>query len=116
MASEEELELLESAEDDNFDQLFVELMSEHHRGAVSMAEDLMADGSDRQVLKMANDLSAEQNTEIARLQRILEGDWPRSRPLPDDGLRIAQDPLGRGCITHRGGPGRAPDLPHLVSG
>lgn len=74
MASEEELERLEASEDDEFDQLFVGLMSEHHRGAVTMAEDVMADGSDRQVLKMANDLIAEQNTEIARMERILEGD------------------------------------------
>ena len=72
MASEEELERLEASEGEDFDQLFVELMSEHHRGAVTMAEDVMADGSDRQVLKMANDLIAEQNTEIARMERILE--------------------------------------------
>ncbi|MBE2998480.1 DUF305 domain-containing protein [Nocardiopsis sp. HNM0947] len=72
MVSEEDLERLESAEGDDFDQLFVELMSEHHRGAVTMAEDVMADGSDRQVLEMANDLIAEQNTEISRMERILE--------------------------------------------
>lgn len=72
MVSEEDLERLEDAEGDGFDQLFVELMSEHHRGAVTMAEDVMADGSDRQVLEMANDLIAEQNTEIARMERILE--------------------------------------------
>lgn len=74
MASEEELERLEDSEGDDFDQLFVELMSEHHRGAVTMAENVMADGNDRQVLKMANDLIAEQNTEIARMERILEDD------------------------------------------
>ncbi|WP_017612473.1 DUF305 domain-containing protein [Nocardiopsis salina] len=72
MVSEEDLERLETSDGDDFDQLFVELMSEHHRGAVTMAEDVMADGSDRQVQEMANDLIAEQNTEISRMERILE--------------------------------------------
>ena len=72
MVSDEDLERLEAAEGEEFDELFVELMSEHHRGAVSMAEDVMADGSDQQVLEMANDLIAEQNTEISRMERILD--------------------------------------------
>lgn len=72
MASQEELERLEGSEGEDFDRLFVELMSEHHRGGVAMAEDVMVDGSDHQVLRMANDLIAEQNTEIDRMERILE--------------------------------------------
>ncbi|WP_159942800.1 DUF305 domain-containing protein [Nocardiopsis sp. FR6] len=72
MASEEDMERLAAAEGDEFDRLFVELMTVHHEGAVTMAEDLMAEGKDQTVLRMANDVIAEQNAEIARMAQVLE--------------------------------------------
>ncbi|GAB3708918.1 DUF305 domain-containing protein [Nocardiopsis nanhaiensis] len=74
MVAEEDLERLTDAEGDDFDQLFVELMTEHHEGAVTMAEEAMAEAKDQEVLRMANDLIAEQNTEITRMANVLEGD------------------------------------------
>jgi len=73
MVSDEDMGRLADADGDAFDQLFVELMTAHHEGAVTMAEEAMAEGRDQEVLRMANDLIAEQNTEIARMEGVLEG-------------------------------------------
>ncbi|NYH51263.1 uncharacterized protein (DUF305 family) [Nocardiopsis arvandica] len=72
MASEEEMERLAAAEGDEFDRLFVELMTVHHEGAVTMAEDVLAEGKDQTVMRMANDVIAEQNADIARMELVLE--------------------------------------------
>lgn len=71
MASEEELERLAAAQGEEFDRLFVELMTIHHEGAVTMAEEVLADGKDQTVMRMANDVIAEQNADIARMEQIL---------------------------------------------
>lgn len=72
MASPEDLERLAAAEGDAFDTLFVELMTAHHEGAVTMAEDAMAEGKDQNVLRMANDVIAEQTAEIGRMAQVME--------------------------------------------
>ncbi|GAB2524659.1 DUF305 domain-containing protein [Nocardiopsis aegyptia] len=72
MATEEELDDLAAAEGDAFDQLFVELMTTHHEGAVTMAEEVLEEGKDHTVLRMANDVIAEQNADISRMAEVLE--------------------------------------------
>jgi uncharacterized protein (DUF305 family) len=66
------MERLAAAEGDEFDRLFVELMTVHHEGAVTMAEDVLAEGKDQTVMRMANDVIAEQNADIARMELVLE--------------------------------------------
>lgn len=46
MASPAELEDLSAAEGTAFDVLFLQLMIEHHQGAVNMATDVLINGSD----------------------------------------------------------------------
>jgi uncharacterized protein (DUF305 family) len=49
-------------------------MIQHHRGAVSMVQDLFGSygaGQDEIVFKFANDVSVDQTTEIARMERML---------------------------------------------
>lgn len=72
MVSKEDMQRLTDAEGDEFDHLFVELMTAHHEGAVAMAVDVLSEGEDQTVMRMANDLIAEQNTEIARMESLLE--------------------------------------------
>ncbi|WP_304451361.1 DUF305 domain-containing protein [Nocardiopsis sp. YSL2] len=72
MATDEELDDLAAAEGDDFDRLFVELMTTHHQGGVTMAEEVLEEGKDHTVLRMANDLIAEQSSEINRMAEILE--------------------------------------------
>ncbi|MEU0493446.1 DUF305 domain-containing protein [Nocardiopsis sp. NPDC006139] len=74
MVSEEDMGRLEAADGDEFDRLFVELMTAHHRGAVTMAEEVLENGKDQTVMRMANDLIAEQNTEIERMEAVLENE------------------------------------------
>jgi uncharacterized protein (DUF305 family) len=57
-----------------FDRLFLSFMIQHHRGAVAMVRDLFGTygaGQDETVFKFASDVSVDQTTEIARMQRML---------------------------------------------
>lgn len=75
MLSQEELEELARAEGSEFDRLFLAYMIQHHRGAVTMVDELFAtDGaaSDEAAFKLASDINVDQQTEIARMQLMLD--------------------------------------------
>jgi uncharacterized protein (DUF305 family) len=49
-------------------------MIQHHKGAVSMVKDLFGTtgaARDEAVFKFANDVSVDQSTEVARMERML---------------------------------------------
>lgn len=71
MASPEELTELENSDGEEFDRLFVELMSAHHEGGIDMAEEEVANGQSTRVTTMANDVIAEQRADIARMEEAL---------------------------------------------
>jgi uncharacterized protein (DUF305 family) len=74
MLTPEQLEQLAAARGQDFDRLFLILMIQHHRGAVTMVRELLAqDGTaqDQTVFKLAADIETDQTTEIARMQRML---------------------------------------------
>ncbi|GAB3297092.1 DUF305 domain-containing protein [Parasphingorhabdus pacifica] len=71
MASPEELARLEASSGAEFDRLFLRLMTTHHEGAVTMATDVMTEGTDEQVHGMAQDVIASQTDEIVTMQRML---------------------------------------------
>ncbi|MBX9389696.1 DUF305 domain-containing protein [Streptomonospora nanhaiensis] len=71
MASEAQLDELRAAEGEEFDELFVELMTAHHEGAIEMAEEATMEGKDPTVLKMANDVIAEQRADIERMEEVM---------------------------------------------
>jgi uncharacterized protein (DUF305 family) len=65
---------LEQARGREFDRLFLEYMIQHHKGAVTMVRDLFATPGAAQVesvFKLANDISADQTSEITRMQQML---------------------------------------------
>ena len=67
---------LEQARGADFDRLFLTYMIQHHKGAVTMVNQLFGtEGAAREetTFKLANDVSVDQTTEIARMQRMLEG-------------------------------------------
>ncbi|MFE9069027.1 DUF305 domain-containing protein [Streptomyces violaceusniger] len=70
MATAAELKRLRGAEGADFDALFLKLMIAHHRGAVSMATDVLAQGNNIQVEEMAGDVIAQQSSEIRRMLRM----------------------------------------------
>jgi uncharacterized protein (DUF305 family) len=74
MLTQEQMESLEKGSGPEFDRLFLTLMIEHHKGAVSMVHDLFATegaGQDPAVFKFASDVHVDQATEIARMERML---------------------------------------------
>jgi uncharacterized protein (DUF305 family) len=69
-----ELDSLDAARGKAFDRLFLSDMIHHHQGAVAMVKQLYATrgaGQDDVIFKLASDISADQTTEIARMQRLL---------------------------------------------
>lgn len=71
MATPEQLDRLKAAHGTEFDRLFLELMIAHHRGAVTMATDLLAQGLDERLHGLAQDVLVTQKDEIATMQRLL---------------------------------------------
>ncbi|MGA6157633.1 DUF305 domain-containing protein [Stenotrophomonas sp. NPDC087984] len=70
MATPAELKRLRDARGADFDALFLKLMIAHHRGAVSMATDVLAQGNNVQVEEMAGDVIAQQSSEIRRMLQM----------------------------------------------
>jgi uncharacterized protein (DUF305 family) len=70
MADDEAMAELEAAQGEQFDRLFVELMIEHHQGAIDMANDVLEHGSDPEVAGLAEAVIAAQQVEIDQMR-----DW-----------------------------------------
>ncbi|MFI6335048.1 DUF305 domain-containing protein [Streptomyces sp. NPDC050535] len=68
MATEAQLKKLRAAEGKAFDQLFLTLMITHHEGAITMATDVKAQGNNIQIEEMADDVIAQQTSEIGRMR------------------------------------------------
>lgn len=74
MLTEAQMTELAKARGADFDRLFLTYMIQHHKGAVTMVNALLAQdgaGQDDSVFKLASDVSADQTTEIARMERML---------------------------------------------
>ncbi|GAA0396081.1 lipoprotein [Acrocarpospora corrugata] len=70
MATPAQLTELRNATGEAFDSLFVKLMIAHHKGAITMAETTIRDGSHERVITWATDVIAEQSAEIGRMERL----------------------------------------------
>jgi uncharacterized protein (DUF305 family) len=82
MLTEEQMHQLDQARGEEFDRLFLTFMIQHHKGAVSMVKDLFGSygsAQDETVFKFANDVSVDQSTEIARMEKMLAA-LPPSQP------------------------------------
>ncbi|GHB28686.1 lipoprotein [Streptomyces viridiviolaceus] len=71
MATEAQLKKLRAAKGAAFDQLFLTLMITHHEGAIAMATDVKAQGNNVQIEEMADDVVAQQTSEITRMRGML---------------------------------------------
>ena len=73
MLTAEQLTQLDSARGPEFDRLFLQYMIQHHRGAITMVNQLFNAGSGEEqvVFRFASDVYADQTTEIDRMQRML---------------------------------------------
>jgi uncharacterized protein (DUF305 family) len=68
MATEAQLRQLRAARGEEFDALFLKLMIAHHEGAITMATDVKGQGNNIQVEEMADDVVAQQTSEITRMR------------------------------------------------
>lgn len=71
MATEAQLAKLRAADGKAFDQLFLTLMITHHEGAITMATDVKSQGNNVQIEEMADDVVAQQTSEISRMRGML---------------------------------------------
>lgn len=72
--TQEDMDALESSEGDGFDEMFAEMMIEHHRSAIEMANKVLADGENAKVASLARGIIEEQQKEIQDLEAWLE-EW-----------------------------------------
>ncbi|MEU8788157.1 DUF305 domain-containing protein [Streptomyces sp. NPDC048643] len=70
MATKAQLKELRAADGSAFDRLFLRLMITHHDGAITMATDVKAQGNNIQIEEMADDVIAQQTSEISRMRAM----------------------------------------------
>ena len=74
MLSDDQLKKLDAARGTDFDKLLLRGMIQHHQGAITMVQELLATpgaAQDEAVFKFANNVNVDQNTEIHRMQQML---------------------------------------------
>lgn len=72
MMTREDMTALGEASGGRFDQMWLEMMIEHHMGAVEMAETQAADGEHPGAIEMADRIIETQRAEISQMQRLLD--------------------------------------------
>jgi uncharacterized protein (DUF305 family) len=73
MQTAKALELLTAARGAEFDRMFVDMMVEHHQGAIDMAGEVLALGVDVIINETASSVVVEQGAEINRMRQALTG-------------------------------------------
>ncbi len=76
MLTPAQLAQLDSARGLEFDRLFLTFMIQHHRGAITMVEQLLrvpGAAQDGRVFRFAADVNVDQATEIDRMSQMLAG-------------------------------------------
>jgi uncharacterized protein (DUF305 family) len=71
MMSDEQMDELEAAPDGEFQGLFLEMMIEHHEGAIEMARTEQEDGRYPPAVALAEQIESAQEAEIATMQGLL---------------------------------------------
>lgn len=72
MMSDDEMTSLESASGTEFDTMFLTMMIKHHQGAITMADDEVADGSNTDAVALAKTIIGAQADEIATMKDLLK--------------------------------------------
>ncbi|WP_104168874.1 DUF305 domain-containing protein [Arthrobacter sp. SX1312] len=73
MMSEDQMSELESAEGTEASRIFLESMTAHHEGAVTMAENEIDNGQNPDAIELAETIVTTQQAEIAEMQELLAG-------------------------------------------
>ena len=70
MMSADQMAELDKAEGATFDRLWVEMMTEHHTGAIAMAKTELADGDNAEAKALAQTIISAQTAEVATLNGL----------------------------------------------
>ncbi|WP_181958639.1 DUF305 domain-containing protein [Nonomuraea diastatica] len=70
MATPEQMEALRAATGKDFDRMFLQLMINHHQGAITMSEKVLSSGSHIRIEELASDVSVTQLAEIRRMREM----------------------------------------------
>jgi uncharacterized protein (DUF305 family) len=76
MLTEAQMKELDQGRGPEFDRLFLTYMIQHHRGALTMVQQLFGTrgaAQDEVTFKLASDISADQSSEISRMESMLAG-------------------------------------------
>lgn len=71
MMTSEDMGALEDASDDEFQTMWLEMMIEHHEGAVEMAKTEQSDGQYKPAVDLAGDIVESQSAEIETMRGLL---------------------------------------------
>lgn len=71
MMSPEDMDELEAATGEQFQRMWLEMMIEHHKGAIEMAQTEQADGVNQDAIKMAEAIESSQQEEITTMEKLL---------------------------------------------
>ncbi len=71
MMTPEDMAALEEADDAEFEDMWLEMMIEHHEGAVEMAQTEVADGRFKPAVGLAEEIAESQTAEIEKMQGLL---------------------------------------------
>jgi len=71
MMSEEQMTQLNNATGADFDRMFLQMMTEHHKGAVTMAQTEQQQGQNPQAMKLADSIVTSQTAEIDQMNQML---------------------------------------------
>jgi uncharacterized protein (DUF305 family) len=71
MMSDADMDALRNARGPDFDEMWMEMMIAHHQGAISMAETVVSEGIDSDVLALAGQIIVAQQAEIHEMEALL---------------------------------------------
>lgn len=71
MMTDSQMSDLETASGTEFDTMFLEMMIEHHQGAITMAKTEISDGKNPDAIALAKDIVTAQQAEIQTMQDLL---------------------------------------------
>ena len=71
MMTEDDIAMLEDADGAELDRMFLEMMIEHHQGAIDMARTEQANGENPDAIALAEQVEADQEAEIGKMTQLL---------------------------------------------
>ena len=70
--SQEQMDQLDAASGKDFDRMFLQMMTAHHRGAIELARTEQANGSNPQAIALAKSIETSQGAEVAEMGQMLQ--------------------------------------------